>query len=445
MALSTKLWTPTDTTSKLTTSGGKLNWAAGLAAWGDPAVAGAYSLIRMAGLTLEFEITPTSGTWHFGMHSSGTLTQNIANYIRSTGTNLVAGIGATQPVLPVTLSAGTSYRFRLVFKAAGCLWYYSTDSGKTWYAIWEEATTSDATLYAMLNSNQFVGSNGVVVVFKGALTDPVISTTPAAPTPSLGADVAVNGVFAADTNWTKDAGWSIAAGAASVATDGNVSIYQETLTIGAWYKLSVGLTALTNASGISFISVAGTPIGPTFSAIQTHALYCRATTTTLGIMLRGGAAGKTATIDNVKAEPYTLASLLSSAGDAGSKYGIFDFAVTVGATYQAGGLFCLDDAATPANYLHAYVDQTDGKAYLLKVVGGVTTELIGTAITYGAADQLRVVVSPGTSGLSNAQVALYYDGAKIGDTQTVDLTNMGTLARSFDTSGAATVAVTANV
>ena len=70
----------------------------------------------------------------------------------------------------------------------------------------------------------------------------------------------------------------------------------------------------------------------------------------------------------------------------------------------------LDDAATPANFLVAYHDGTN--ATLLKCVAGTYTSVI-TAVAAYAANKTMRVVKDGTS------VSLFYNGAKVGTTQTV--------------------------
>jgi len=96
---------------------------------------------------------------------------------------------------------------------------------------------------------------------------------------------------------------------------------------------------------------------------------------------------------------------------AGNANVVADVNVTLGATgTQAGLVLNLDSAASPANFLLAYVNGTN--AYLEKCVAGSYSTLISAAVTYGAGKTLRVV-KDGTS------VSLFYDGAKVGTTQTV--------------------------
>ncbi len=89
---------------------------------------------------------------------------------------------------------------------------------------------------------------------------------------------------------------------------------------------------------------------------------------------------------------------------------VADVDLVITALTQAGLVLCLDDAATPANFLIAYHDGT--KAHLEKCVAGTYTSLISAAAAYSANATLRVI-KDGTS------VDLFYNEVKVGTTQTV--------------------------
>src|SRR6185295_14296885 len=57
-------------------------------------------------------------------------------------------------------------------------------------------------------------------------------------TPTFGADVIVNGTFAADANWNKGAGWAIAIGTANATTaSSDLAAAVAPLTVGTWYRV----------------------------------------------------------------------------------------------------------------------------------------------------------------------------------------------------------------
>lgn len=99
-----------------------------------------------------------------------------------------------------------------------------------------------------------------------------------------GDELVTNGTFAADTDWTKGADWTIAAGVASKATAGTTSLEQEITApvVGDIYKLSYGLTE--TASGIT-PSFAG-DTAPADAGTGTHnpILVAASTEATLGFL-----------------------------------------------------------------------------------------------------------------------------------------------------------------
>ena len=82
------------------------------------------------------------------------------------------------------------------------------------------------------------------------LTQNSYITTVSAIKSAFGNDVAVNGIFATDTGWTKGTGWSISSNKASFSPTGSTSdIKQDTLTNALTYKIIVTLTL--SAGGLS--------------------------------------------------------------------------------------------------------------------------------------------------------------------------------------------------
>lgn len=370
-AINPAAWAKTDTETKLSVSGGVLSCAGGMAtpAWDDPRLTSIQPILAGGGRTLEFELNISnlqSFAKEFGFHTVSPLAADIFPcFLVSSAGVVSAGIGsggANQIITPITLSLSTSYRFRIVLKNPGALFYYSTNNGVNWQLLWERSTGFTGNHYYGFTIKDGIFTSDYFRLSQGQAKPAIISTTVAI-TPALGAELASG-----------------------------------TLTVGAWYEIT--------ATEVDHF-YAGSAIGDTFRATATTALDA-----------------------NNKVKRITLASAIGLAGNAHSKNGVRDCAVTVAATRQAGIITCLDSETTPLYYLHAYVDRITGNAYLLKVENGTTTQLIGAAVTYSAAAALRIV-SVGTKH------GLYYANAIVGTIQTVDTSsNYGSKVAGFITNSA---------
>ncbi len=148
-------------------------------------------------------------------------------------------------------------------------------------------------------------------------------------------------------------------------------------------------------------------------------------------------------IDDESVRGYTLSSLLSGQWDAGTRPGTYAAAVSgLTVNFQAGIVCCLDSHSTPLWMLKGYIDRATGKAYLLKIENGTTTELIAvnTAYVEGASPQ----VVPVGADLTSMTVQLWYNGAQVGTDQTVDLhAGYESKVDAFSTDPAASIFVTA--
>lgn len=120
--------------------------------------------------------------------------------------------------------------------------------------------------------------------------------------------------------------------------------------------------------------------------------------------------GDESRFDDVSVKAMTLSELFSSLS-VSTQDVVADVDVVRAAGHMAGLVLCLDDVATPANFLIAYHDGT--RVYLVKCVAGTYTTLIASAGGYSSGATLRVI----KSGVS---VELWYDGNKVGATQTVN-------------------------
>ena len=96
----------------------------------------------------------------------------------------------------------------------------------------------------------------------------------------LGSELVANGGFDTDSDWVKQAGWTISGGTANFADtgSGNRNIYQTILTIGKTYQLTISLLNYVQG-GIRNVAQ-GSPI-PTYSANGTYTETFVATTTSL--------------------------------------------------------------------------------------------------------------------------------------------------------------------
>ena len=119
--------------------------------------------------------------------------------------------------------------------------------------------------------------------------------------PGFGADLVVNGDFSADSNWTKQDGWTISGGTANFnfnndnGSNRNIYPASSILTAGNTYKLEFDITSVT-AGGIRMVN-SSVSDDTTFSPVGTHVLYWKAT----GVHLYMKAdADAILSIDNVK-------------------------------------------------------------------------------------------------------------------------------------------------
>lgn len=441
----------TDTNSKVTLASQVISFATGGVA-GD----GIWytSLTRALGKALKATITPSdaNGVIRFGWDSNSSGTINDALQFAASGVLSIVPNGGT--AITVGAYTATSYLVVAVMRATGIFWYIKGGAFTYFTLIWVSAAgTNDGVPALNINSTSSVFTAANIRVanvpknpvplesdgFSGATTDGAgnaesnglagdvwTGATWAAAagavvnTPMVGAEVVVNGGFGADTDWTKGAGWAIAAGvAAATISSADLTATVAPLTLGSWYKtvftlgsFSVGTVAV----------VVGAAANPTHGANGTFTEVNRATSTALALR----PVGFTGAIDNVSVKPLTLSTLFRSLSTSSANV-IADVAVTRTAG-QGGLVVSLDSAVTPTNFVIAYHDGVN--AVLEKCVAGVYTSVISAVATYSAGAQLRVI-KDGTS------YALYYNNAKVGSTVTISDSGIisNTLHGLFDTFG----------
>jgi hypothetical protein len=233
----------------------------------------------------------------------------------------------------------------------------------------------------------------------GVLADPV---------PVAGPEIIVNRTFDDASWWLVESDWTVAAGVATHTTPAATgSVYRNSiLTTGVWYQSQfevIGATAgrvrhdpfpvstsypLASINGNQLVTDrAGGPYMPYRAYLNFD-----------------GA------IDNLSLKPLLLSSLLSTLPCASADCDL-SAAVTRTAGTQAGLVARLDSAASPANFIIAYLDGA-GNVKVDKCVAGTYTNVIGGAVTYAAGRVLRLVCS-------GNDVSCYYNGAQVGATQTV--------------------------
>jgi hypothetical protein len=112
---------------------------------------------------------------------------------------------------------------------------------------------------------------------------------------TLGDNSIVNGVFDADSDWSKGAGWSITGGVAvGTAATGNLNEIVSTVVANKFYKLQFDLTA---TSGNIYVRAGGWSSRSPISSTGTYTLYFHPVST--AAVTFDGNAAFTGTIDNV--------------------------------------------------------------------------------------------------------------------------------------------------
>lgn len=257
-------------------------------------------------------------------------------------------------------------------------------------------------------SDDFDRANGAI---GGAWTGATwtIASNVAVNTPTAtGGDVIVNGAFAADTDWTKGTGVTIAAGVAVINHVGGLQAHLladiAPFTVGKWYTSSC-LFSVT--SGYTAIYIGNADWG-SHSTSGTHITTGRAITDGRCQVTSGACV---ITLDDLVAEELTLSTLFCTQPTS-SQDVTADVDIIQSEQSQAGVVICLDSAASPANFIIGSHSGDSNRARLTKCVGGTYTNLINTTATYSSGATLRVIKD-------GESVELWYDGNKIGATQTV--------------------------
>jgi len=119
----------------------------------------------------------------------------------------------------------------------------------------------------------------------------------------LGSEVITNGDFAADSDWTKGTGWSIAGGVAVADDVTSQNLRQNGVALEENKVYSVTFTIVSISQGTVLGRFGGTPAvdSVAFDTAGTYTFFLRANATNSSFMLRGQS-GFTGTVDNVSVE-----------------------------------------------------------------------------------------------------------------------------------------------
>jgi hypothetical protein len=289
----------------------------------------------------------------------------------------------------------------------------------------------------------------------GALPPPWTGTTwtinggTAVNTPTLGAELVVNGNFA---NWTADNpdNWTVIGEVGadpevsqvgtgeghggvgvgmcnlySSATGNQPQIQQNILPANSWVRGSIVVDTVV-AGSINIVNAAGGLFNPQLGVTASRTWVTPNSTASFLRISTGGAPPTDITIDDASLRQFTLSTLFAYM-DAGRNDVIVRGAWTIGANYQAG-VVALSDG-TLNNSLAAVYNRAQGTAVLFQHVGGTITRLINSATAYAAGANVEIRVSG-----SGAVAKLYYNGAQVGANQSPNAAIQGnTQAGMFST------------
>lgn len=276
-----------------------------------------------------------------------------------------------------------------------------------------------------------------------------INTTAPAITPTLGAELIVNGGFDSDaSSWTAGGSATLASIAGGQSgnclqiTNGSFGSAGQTLpalTVGAYYQFLVyqknGLAGGIPRWGInpSANEYVGIPSTQANWTLKTFIARVTSATSNLTLIVNSAAGSQTSLFDGASVKLLTDTQALL--GDILRKSGTFVCHPTV-AQFSVCGMDI--NYLDGNNLVRAVVHRTapaggaTDTAKLLKRVSGTWTEVVSGTVTYSAAAELKVIVS-GTT------FQLWYNGVQVGTNQTIDNSGLGTKVYGFNTLAGNTV------
>lgn len=412
------------------TAGGNTNYS-------DPLLCyGAFS--RLAGRFCIFRIRTDAGSKYGGAGWSaaqsnfdangtvGAVSFRAGSVVQAHQGVGLGGVGATL----FSYTADTDYDFAIVLRSAGAYIFFK--SASYWALGWFGSSGSGTSLYpvafgtynALLKtsfmrvpqalwlptplaydtfsradgapgSTETTGPDGQAAPARSHLggSSWQIAANAAVNSPPSGSDIIVNGGFDTDTDWTKDANWSISGGAAaSNGSSGN--LYENAASAGLWYKVMFDLKSRT-AGTVKPLFGNGTFYVNSYSSPADNI-------TTTGLVVGNTRIGMNSaafngTIDNVRAYPLSASDLMNLI-DVGVKDFLFEAKITTAHGRQCGIVLRADSASNPMNFILAVFTGANLGAgatviHIYKCVGGTYT-LLGsiTNATYAAGGALRGIV-----------------------------------------------------
>jgi len=449
----------TDANSKLSISGGTMNFATGGVTWGDPGI-WYPSVSRVAGRMLVGKINRALGSSiiGFGAATSGFPSDSVvytdgSGNIWHDGGSAVVGSEAT----------GTDYITATILRGSGSYTFIKGGAYTNWTLLWVKSTSSTATLYPGVS----VGTNATVysadniripsalwlptpLAYDTFATDSATLTEGVGPdnqstqqltwtggaktggkmviTPTLGSELHTQADAASDPNSNEAnsiTGWgtgsdnslssdpsspqagtySIRSVKASNLGNSNASRGFAS-TVGQWYQTSSWIKNDTGVSSVIMsIDTAQTLLTTSNTTWANYFVAGRATATTSNFQIRhSGTYPVPFNVDNLSIKPLTTSSLFSSISTTDSDV-IANTDVTMAAGTQAGLVLNLDSASNPQNFVIAYIDGT--RIHMDKAVGGIYTEVLNTTYTHVAGATLRVT-KDGTN------YTVFYNNANLG-------------------------------
>ena len=457
----------------ISVASGLLRVAAGTVNWATTAHNYIDAIPRTAGRVLLCRAIPANANLIDGPGfkisvgaDGGEVTNKSASFLHHTAGSLRV-VANQQAMIAVGTYTAAAHQLAIVLRAAGAFFFYQVIGGQ-WLMVWPDARGTTNPVYVGLGvrsgavdydyyrlpaqlwtptplaSDSFNRANASLhnSLTDGAAVEEVggagltwtavtwtIAGNMALNTPTVSVtDLIVNGGFAADTDWDHGAGWSIALGVASIAgaATANEVAHVPPLTTHTWYQVTWTNSAM----------AAGT-IGPLLGTNALKAFSTDGAKTVTGVAngtafaMAGTAA--TGSIDDVTCKAITLSTLFATVPcatpDVLIELPITDSASNAGGK-QVGVVVNLDSAASPANFIIAYL-VGDATMKVDEWVAGARTNKVAAAVTYAAGAKIKLV-RDGTS------LRAFYNEIAVGTVQTMTA-NAGTLHGMFSTQATPTV------